>query len=123
MDLNCEDWRSRDLMWDQTRYALQFFHGHLPFWRMEPRNELASAGNNVRVLAVPGEIYAVYLSAGGTANLNLAAGDYSVQWYDPRAGGDLQSGSVTTVAGPGVKPLGGAPSDPERDWAVLVRKR
>ncbi|MBA7605015.1 hypothetical protein ES703_12143 [subsurface metagenome] len=24
-DLNCEDWRSRDHMWDLTRYALEFF--------------------------------------------------------------------------------------------------
>ncbi len=123
MDLNCEDWRSRDLMWDQTRYALEFFHSHLPFWRMEPKNELASAGNNVRVLAVPGEIYAVYLSAGGTANLNLEAGDYTVQWYNPRAGGTLQEGIVKTLRGPGPKSLGRAPSEPQKDWAVLVRKQ
>ncbi|MEZ5397232.1 MAG: hypothetical protein R2724_31255 [Bryobacterales bacterium] len=24
MDINMEDWRSRDRMWDQTRYALEF---------------------------------------------------------------------------------------------------
>ncbi len=42
MDLNCEDWRSRDRMWDQTRYALEFFHEHLPFWEMAPDNSLAS---------------------------------------------------------------------------------
>jgi hypothetical protein len=123
MDLNCEDWRSRDLMWDQTRYALEFFHSHLPFWRMEPKNELASGGNNARVLATPGEVYAVYLPAGGTASLNLAAGDYTVQWYNPRAGGSLQEGAVKTLSGPGAKSLGRAPSDPQKDWVVLVRKQ
>ena len=35
-DLNCESWRSRDHMWDLTRYALEFFHNHLPFAQMEP---------------------------------------------------------------------------------------
>ncbi len=122
MDLNCEDWRSRDLMWDQTRFALEFFQRHLPFWRMEPKNELASGGD-ARVLANTGEVYAVYLPAGGTANLSLAAGDYIVQWYNPRAGGSLQNGSVASVSGPGAKPLGTAPADPEKDWAVLVRKQ
>ena len=32
-DLNCESWHSRDHMWDLTRYALEFFHGRLPFAR------------------------------------------------------------------------------------------
>ena len=39
-DLNCEDWRSRDHMWDLTRYALEFFHDHLPFAKMEHHDEL-----------------------------------------------------------------------------------
>ena len=33
-DLTCEDWRSRDLWWDQCRIALAFFEKHLPFWEM-----------------------------------------------------------------------------------------
>ena len=32
-DLNCEDWRSRELMWRQTRLAVAFFERHLPFTR------------------------------------------------------------------------------------------
>ena len=88
MDINCEDWRSRDRMWDQTRYALEFFRKHLPFWEMEPNNALA-AGVEARVLAKPGAVYAVYLPKGGSATLNLAEGDYAVRWYNPRAGGAL----------------------------------
>jgi len=41
-DLNCEDWRSRDAMWDQTRYALDFFQRYLPFWEMSPADALAN---------------------------------------------------------------------------------
>lgn len=122
MDLNCEDWRSRDIMWDQTRYGLEFFREHLPFWEMAPDNSLASGVKDARVLAKPGEVYAVQLPTGGAARLDLVEGEYSVSWYDPRAGGALQQGSVTTAQGPGVKALGNPPSEPRRDWVVLVKK-
>lgn len=122
MDLNCEDWRTRDAMWDQTRHALEFFRAHLPFWEMAPDNTLASRAKDARVLAKPGEVYAVQLPSGGTVSLNLAEGEYSVRWYDPRAGGELREGSVTSVQGPGVKPLGNPPAERNKDWVVLVKK-
>ncbi|MGW8314835.1 MAG: DUF5060 domain-containing protein, partial [Bacteroidales bacterium] len=61
-DLNCEDWRSRDRMWDQTRYALTFFQRYLPFPQMGNHDELTSPGS---CLAFPGKVYAVYLPEGG----------------------------------------------------------
>lgn len=123
MDLNCEDWRSRDKMWDLTRFALEFFRRHLPFWEMEPNNGLAKGGKEVRVLAKPGEVYAVYLTNGGPAGLDVPAGAYSVRWYNPRAGGDLMEGSVKTITGPGVRSLGTAPADAHLDWVALVKKQ
>ena len=40
-DLTCEDWRSRDNMWDQCLYALQFFKNNdIPYWEMEPMDKL-----------------------------------------------------------------------------------
>ena len=39
-DLDAEDWRSRGAMWAQTRHALEFFHAHLPFWRMQEADAL-----------------------------------------------------------------------------------
>lgn len=122
MDLNCEDWRSRDKMWDLTRYGLEFFRDNLPFWEMQPNNGLARGGKEVRVLAKEGEIYAVYLTNGGATQLKVAGGTYSVRWYNPRAGGDLQDGNIKTISGPGFRSLGNPPSDPSKDWAVLVKK-
>jgi len=117
-DLNCEDWRSRDHMWDLTRYALEFFHNYLPFNQMSPDDSLVSVG---WCLVKPGEIYAVYLPEGGITDLNLAAGSYIVQWYNPRAGGKLQKGSVTKVTGPGMVSLGSPPAEGGKDWAVVVK--
>jgi hypothetical protein len=121
MDLNCEDWRSRDRMWDQTRHALAFFRSHLPFWRMSPDNALAG-GADARVLAQPGEVYAVYLPAGGETKLTLGPGAYGVRWYNPRTGGALRTGDVRTLSGPGAVSLGAPPAESGRDWAVLVTR-
>lgn len=122
MDINCEDWRSRDGMWDQTRHALEFFRRHLPFWEMDPDKD-SSAGNRMWVLSKPGAVYAVYLPNGGTAALSLPEGNYDVRWYNPRTGGSLQNGTIRTVKGPGAADLGAPPADPESDWAVLVRRK
>ena len=123
-DLNCEDWRSRDRMWDQTRYALEFFRRHLPFTKMKQADELTSDPDDY-CLALPGEVYAVYLLAGGTADLDLgtAAAAFTVAWYNPREGGPLQAGSVAEVKGPGKVSLGRPPADPSKDWVVLVKVR
>jgi hypothetical protein len=120
MDIDCEDWRSRDKMWDQTRYALQFFHTHLPFTEMAPANALTSNTQDY-CLAKPGEIYAIYLPEGGTTELELETGKYRIDWYDPHKGGELQRGSVSEVSGPGLCSIGEAPVDKDLDWAVLVR--
>lgn len=122
MDLNCEDWRSRDRMWDQTRYALDFFHAHLPFSEMTPDNSLAEDSRDARVFAKKGEVYAVYLPHGGSARLKVGAGRYTVRWYNPRSGGDLREGSVSSIAGPGAPSIGKPPAEPDKDWAVVVKR-
>jgi len=120
-DLNCEDWRSRDLMWDQTRYALDFFNKYLPFPDMESHDDLVDTGY---CLAQPGHIYAIYLPEGGTAKLNMPEGKdrYSVDWFDPRQGGPLMRGSITILEGNRNTGIGAPPDHPDEDWVCLVRK-
>lgn len=122
-DLNCEDFRTRDHLFDLMRYAHEFFTRYLPFHRMRHRDELTPPAGDY-VFAREGEIYAVYLPDGGTTELDLrgASGTFEVKWYDPRFGGDLQDGTVRTVQGGGLRGLGMPPRDPEQDWAVLVRR-
>ena len=119
-DLNLEDFRSREGVWQMTRIALELFHSELPFWEMNSADEL-SPDDGVYVLAKPGEAYAVYVPEGGTARLVLGEGDYTVRWFDPAEGGELQTGTVETVSGPGELSLGAAPSKPEQDWVALVK--
>jgi hypothetical protein len=103
MDLNCEDWRSRERMWDQTRHALEFFQKHLPFHEMEP---------------LPGRVFAkkdsVYVKqvVGGDARLDLGQGRYRFAWYNPRTG-ELSAPRATA---------GVPPAEPEKDWILLARR-
>ena len=120
-DLNCEDWRSRDRLWDYTRYALEFFQKYLPFPEMRHHDELTSAPDDF-CFAKEGEVYAIYLPHGGSTALTLIGGTYSVHWYDPRQGGGLQEGTVNMVNGPGNPSVGEAPENRGQDWVVLVRK-
>ena len=122
-DLNCEDWRSRHQMWALTRYALQFFHEHLPFTQMSHHDALTSVPDDY-CFAQPGEIYAVYLPAGGTTELDLGDSNarFAVRWYNPRAGGPLQEAGVILIKGPGSVTLGHPPQDRDQDWVALVTR-
>ena len=105
-DLTCQNFRSRDLFWDQNRYALHFFSKYIPFWDMEPADELLIEGNkDAYCLAKPDEVYAVYLPMDmETIDVNLGNSDitYTIKWFDPRNGGDLQL---------------------EKDWVILIQRQ
>jgi len=122
-DLNCENWRSRDIMFDQTRHALNFFQQYLPFHDMKNMDELTSEENDF-CFGKPGEVYSIYLPRGGTTKINLSGqeGPYTVQWYNPRTGGDLLDGSITTIEGNENATIGDPPSDEDKDWVVLICK-
>jgi len=122
-DLGCEDWRSRDQLWDYTRHALTFFQEYLPFAEMTSQDELLN-GNQAYCLAKKGEIYAVYLTFGGKATLDLSgtSDSFSVDWYNPRTGGALQKGGIQQLEGGNVVNLGNPPADEDKDWVVLLRK-
>lgn len=119
-DVQSEDWRATEPLWQQTRIALDFFHQYLPFSEMTPANELVSNG---LCLAKPGEVYAIYRESQGTVTLDLSAdaNAYEVRWYDTRNGGALQDGSVATVQGPGFVDIGTPPNAMDEDWAALIR--
>ena len=127
-DLTLENFRSRDRSWDYGRIALTFFRSqNTPFWEMRNADELvanAAHDNSRYCLAKPGETYVVYLPTGGTATLNLAGatGTFNVRWFDPRAGGALQTGSVATVRGGGAAALGTPPGNATDDWVVIVSR-
>lgn len=120
-DLNCEDFRSRELWWKQTKLATDFFLNNLPFAQMKPANELVSPAN-AYCLAKPGEVYAVYLPKADPSEITLPVGKYLVKWFNPRTDGKLQDGIIKTLNG-GKVSLGTPPAEPDKDWVILITKQ
>src|SRR5690606_35835905 len=70
-----------------------------------------------------GVAYAVYLPGGVTTNITLPKNEtYSVHWFNPRAGGSLRTGSVTSVKGGATVALGRPPAETSLDWVALLRR-
>lgn len=129
-DLRCQDFRSREQSWKFCRLALEFFQHHaVPFWEMTSADHLVGnpkSDNSRYALAKAGEVYVVYLpsaAAGCELDLSGTTGQFSVSWYNPREGGPLRIGSVPHVTSGARASLGSPPAEPDRDWALLVRKR
>ena len=122
-DLTCQDFRSRDLFWDQNRHARTFFESYLPFEEMQADDALAGDDSSY-VFYKPDELYVIYLHP-GTETTTLNMGDsgtaFTVEWYDPRNGGELQEGTVKRLVADGPVQLGYAPEHRNLDWVALLR--
>ncbi|MGF1633847.1 MAG: DUF5060 domain-containing protein [Phycisphaerae bacterium] len=123
-DLTLQDFRSRDDWWDYTRHAMAFFEENdIPYWGMVNDNNISTAANDYGFYK-PGDTYVAYLKNGGTTGIDLtgAVGTYEVKWFDPRNGGALQDGDVTSVTGGAVRNVGNPPDAASQDWAVVLRR-
>jgi len=127
-DLNTEDWRSRDRLWELTGYALDFFQQHLPYWKMQPNHELVNAQGSY-CYQKSGEVYAIYLpedhqsvisnSKVITINLEATQKIFRLQWFNPLMGGNLKEGAIKTIQGGGRASLG-PPPIANQDWVALL---
>jgi hypothetical protein len=91
------------------------FFTSFDWWKTEPHDELVSDG--AYCLAVPGEIYAVYLPKEGKVTIQLKPGTYEAHWFDAFTG--------ETVALPEAHgPAWTSPQTPGwLDWALLLKRR
>lgn len=127
-DLNTEDWRSRDRLWEITDYALEFFKENLPYWEMQPQHGLVNS-KDAYCLSKSGEIYAVYIpdSKAYTIDLTGVKGEFMLQWFDPLSGGEFLEGSVNKLTGGRIQELGLPPTQTmtsdNQDWVILIKKK
>lgn len=121
-DLTCEDWRSRDKMWDQCLHALNFFRDNeIPYWEMEPSDDWTK--NDDFILAKGDSEVVVFQKRGAKAatELKKLSGNYAVRWYNPKTGAFVGK-SQTMSANKGLN-LGTPPSAPDQDWVVWIKKK
>ncbi|MGB5512589.1 MAG: DUF5060 domain-containing protein [Woeseiaceae bacterium] len=132
-DLTCEDWRSRDLFWDQGRIAIEFLSSSdLPLQQMRSMDSLivnndsaSSSANGDYCMALPGNAYLVYVKDGDEILLRLEPGDYSLKWLNPRDGGSLLTGTIGSISANtiGEYSLGEPPRADGRDWLAVIRRQ
>jgi hypothetical protein len=88
-DLNCEDFRSRENLWELTAIATSFFQDNLPLSEMTPADEWVSPRTNY-CLVKDDDIIVIYIPSGGASSVRLNPNkSYRIEWFDPRNGGDL----------------------------------
>ncbi|MHB0999225.1 MAG: apiosidase-like domain-containing protein [Armatimonadota bacterium] len=95
-------------------HLVSFFTG-FHWWETEPRGDLVTG--NALCLAKPGELYVVYLPAGGQAKLKLEPGKYKVNWYNPRTG--KFTGKLTVEGPEWTSPK----AQDQEDWAILLKRQ
>jgi hypothetical protein len=118
-DLTCQDYRTRQKVWDQCRHALEFFDKYeIPFWEMKCGDDL-TANTDDYVLYKTGEVYLIYLKHGGKVQLDVATGKFTYGWFNPRTGdglnGLLKAGSVDSGRKVEVAALD------NNDWLLVIR--
>ena len=119
-DLTCQDYRTRDRMWDQSRYALEFFkQREIPFWEMKNDDKLTRNPNDY-CFVKEGELYLIYFKNAGALKLSLTSGALTYGWYNPRTGegldklldpGRIQGAKPVTLKTPG-----------KGDWLLCLQK-
>lgn len=95
---------------DIVRKVWDFFET-IPFYRMSPRPRTVDNGF---CLADEGRYYLVYLADGGTVNVSVRAGSYSVTWINAQDASDRHA-SGTTNDGKNLSSPGGGD-----DWLLLL---
>ena len=125
-DLRMEDFREREEMWRYTAHARGVLES-LPFWWMEPADELVSGETSVlggaEVFALPGYAYAIYLpdtTETGRLDLTGIRARLRLRWYDPRTG--RYEGVTRSVFGGRQVDLGAPPFAAGEDWVVVVTR-
>ncbi|HKJ68813.1 MAG TPA: DUF5060 domain-containing protein, partial [bacterium] len=66
----------------------------------------------------------VYMKSGGENQIDLVDHNttFRVHWFNPRSGGELHRGSIETIAGPGLRDIGSAPVNVNKDWLAVIRR-
>jgi hypothetical protein len=131
-DLNLEDWRSRDRLWQLSARAAEFFTANVPFESMTPCQQLLANPNDSATAMCLGDdektTYLVYLAnAESPLSLDLSSvkrgQQLQIKWFHPSGldNANMHDGTIMTVFGGQNRQIGLPPWYRKHDWAVLIR--
>lgn len=127
----------RQKLWQYLWFARKFMEAELPFWEMDPNDNLAAGASTFamgigkgktvplgpQVFAKEGTVYAVYYPVAdltGTLDLSMLIGPATKRWYNPRTGEFV--GNSISITGGANHVVGEPPADKQSDWVLLIRK-
>ena len=104
----------------RMRYAKDFLmDNNIPFWNMYNDDGAVSNG---KMLSDGSDNFVIFLENGGSTDINLpGTKDFTVKWFDPRNGGALQDGSVTSLSSGSGQSIGDPPNNTGSSWVVYVK--
>lgn len=118
MDLDAEDFRSRENMWKQARIAREYMES-LPLLEMQPSDHIVNE-SGVWCLAAPGSVYLFYIPEGVrtfTVQDEGLNGTFAAEWLNPRTGEIIQGEEETS----GMKLKVGLPEFlDKKDWVLKL---
>ena len=118
-DLSASNYRDFDSYYNRMRFAYTFFKdNNIPFWEMTNNDGLLSQGY---LLSKDQEYYVGFLKNGGNTTISLSgATPYRIKWYNPRNGGDLVNGTLTTLNSGATVAIGLPPNNTNKSWVFLI---
>lgn len=120
-DINCENWRSRENLWDQSYIAWKFFQDQLPFEEMQPADQIVSPSSNY-CFKKGDDLLVVYIPEGGASSIRLnPLKSYRITWFDPENGGQLIKTDTTIYSSVSYLNFRIKDQDTNRDWVALVK--
>ncbi len=120
-DLNCEDWRSRENLWKQSKIAIDFFQKYLPFHNMEPADHLVTPRSNY-AFTFENNLLVVYIPDGGASSIKLdPTKSYALHWFDPVNGGELFRNDTISYTGKTDLNFKIKNRDLDQDWVAILK--
>jgi hypothetical protein len=109
-----------------TSLATSFFIENLPITKMKPADNLVSPRANY-AFAMDDDIIVIYIPSGGASSVRLnPEKSYSVEWFDPRNGGELFDAQESPVIVSGISELNfqigtNEEYDLGKDWVAILK--
>lgn len=118
-DVTEDDYTEYAPYYQRMKHAKDFIEDNsIPVWDMSNDDASISTGY---LLSGSNNYHIAFLPDGGSATIDLeGTNDYTVKWFDPRDGGDLQDGSVTNISSGNNVSIGNPPSDTSSSWVALI---
>lgn len=118
-DLTIENLRPFNEYYKTIAVAKNFFKEHVPFSILKPEPTFVK---NAWTLSQTGEFYLIYMKRYSVQSIDLPAGIYETQWFNPRLD-VLHSEHVVKLEQADTLTIDTPPDSPKQDWVFMIKRK